>query len=337
MPWYRLNDVGYDDPLVLAIGNAAYGANNRLGQYASAQRTDGWVPTAKVREICSRTELRVLTTVHIGDQPPMLHQPGDECACLVGKDWPAGMGGYWLHGFLRDNPSRAENDVHRAKRRELRDKALRQAVRDRDGDRCRYCGITVRWADRKTAAGGVLDHVDPAVAAGADNLVVACRGCNGQKKDCTPAAAGLVLLPPPGSTTDQARDQQPTSDGSSSDQPPDPKPISGPAFDPPPPTAAPNPPPSAATSIPDADQATPDTGSDARIRDEINGPMTTGQGRGGPRGRSRENTSAGDAGPAGHRPTIGPADTPRDALSPNPYLKSRTSNPAAMSTVDGPL
>jgi hypothetical protein len=58
--------------------------------------------------------------------------------------------------------------------------------------------VRVKWTDRRGPQGGTLDHVVPGLAGGVDNIVVACRACNGAKKNRTPAEAGLVLLPPPG-------------------------------------------------------------------------------------------------------------------------------------------
>ncbi|MFI0800069.1 hypothetical protein SAMN04489729_4828 [Amycolatopsis lurida] len=327
MPWLRLNDVGYDDPHVHAVGNSAYGALTRLKQYASAQRTDGWVPTLKARQIATRRELKALLDIRLGDGPPMIHRPGDECRCLEGKKWNADLGGYWVHAFLDENPSRAENDVHRAKTRELKDKELRAAVKNRDGMACRYCGITVKWADRKTPAGGVLDHVDPKIAAGADNLVVACRGCNGRKKDCTPEAAGLILLPPPNSAinAESTPDQPPITHRSPDRPETDPDPAQNPI-----PTGNQAPPAENATNTrPDPAQNQPQN---PMITDGITGPMTTGTGRGrdgvAPQtGPTAYRDRIGDAGPNGHRPTVGPADTPRDQLAPNPYTRTATPPP----------
>ncbi|MFD9706191.1 hypothetical protein [Lentzea sp. NPDC059081] len=328
MPWLRLDDVGYDDPLVRAVGNAAYGAHTRMGQYAQAHRTNGWVPTDKAREICSRAELRQLLTVHIGDDATLLHEPGDSCKCLEQHDWDRGRGGYWLHDHLGRNPSRAENDVHRAKARELKDKQLRYIVRTRDRDRCRYCGNAVVWADRRSPRGGVLDHVDPTIAAGADNLVVACRGCNGRKKDCTPEAAGMTLLPVP--------DQDPTNSGPGSDQPQnqnaeprstsdpqlDPQPVdTGPRASPPSTGTAPN----AEVSHPHAPENAPEDATTGRTRDA----MTAGTGRGGQPRRSALAEAVGNTDPAGRREQIGPATTPRNALNPSPYRKASTGNPHA--------
>lgn len=73
---------------------------------------------------------------------------------------------------------------------------LREFVKTRDRSLCRYCGVRVNWADKKGPAGATYDHVDPDGDNTRDNLVVACRRCNGRKKDRTPAQAGMPLLSP---------------------------------------------------------------------------------------------------------------------------------------------
>lgn len=66
--------------------------------------------------------------------------------------------------------------------------AISRAVRERDGDRCRYCGDTEGPFE--------LDHVLPHSRGGPDtvgNLVVACRSCNLAKRDRTPEEMGWTL------------------------------------------------------------------------------------------------------------------------------------------------
>src|ERR1041384_3171006 len=193
MTWLRKDDIGYDDPRILAIGNAAYGALVRMEQYASAQGTDGWIPDQKATEIASRNELKTLLTV-LPDLGVMLHTHGEKCACLADHTWSPARGGYWLHDFLKLNPSRAEVDVHKAKKTELRNPKLKHAVRVRDADQCRYCGKHCQHSDRVSDDGLTFDHVDPDVAGGMANLVVACRGCNNRKNRRTPAQAGMELI-----------------------------------------------------------------------------------------------------------------------------------------------
>jgi 5-methylcytosine-specific restriction endonuclease McrA len=69
-------------------------------------------------------------------------------------------------------------------------------VKNRDRSLCRYCGIRVNWADRRGGSGATYDHVDPDGDNTRDNLVIACRRCNGRKKDRTPEQARMPLLPP---------------------------------------------------------------------------------------------------------------------------------------------
>lgn len=76
-----------------------------------------------------------------------------------------------------------------------RDRGLCKSVKDRDRNRCRFCGVRVNWDDRKGAAGGTYDHLDPDGTNSIDNVVVACRRCNGTKKNRTPEQAGMRVLP----------------------------------------------------------------------------------------------------------------------------------------------
>lgn len=76
--------------------------------------------------------------------------------------------------------------------------ALTAMIRKRDRDLCRYCGILTTWnGDRRSKTAGTYDHKDPFGGNSLANVVVACRKCNGVKKDRTPEQAGMVLLPEP--------------------------------------------------------------------------------------------------------------------------------------------
>ncbi len=325
--WLKVHDGLPFDPKVLLLGrtkaevNEAIGMATRIWAWCAQQRTDGFVPEAIVDSIGTAAALRRLVRPTF-DRRPFLHRRGlgDDCRCLRGRSWPDGAD-FLVHDFLDRNPSRAENDVHRAKMRERKDPALKAAVRQRDGDRCRYCGLAVNFADHRSARGGTLDHVDPTVAAGAANLVVACRGCNALKKDRTPQQAGLRLLPLPGHPSHPTRDgpvvgseSDPGSDpnrtrGSTTDR------TTGPPLDRVVGPHAPTAPDDALTTpadVPETD--TPDRTRGART----GGPGRDGQGSG-YRGGSPDD-GPGWAGPAGERPTVGPPATARTQLHPNPYL-----------------
>ncbi len=66
----------------------------------------------------------------------------------------------------------------------------RKAVFLRDGHTCQYCG---RAAEN-------VDHVVPRSRGGShtwDNVVAACRRCNGKKENRSPAEVGMKLRHPP--------------------------------------------------------------------------------------------------------------------------------------------
>lgn len=68
--------------------------------------------------------------------------------------------------------------------------ADRQALYERDGHTCRYCGSTDSLS---------LDHIIPVSQGGTDepdNLVTACRSCNSAKGGRTPKEAGMSLRMP---------------------------------------------------------------------------------------------------------------------------------------------
>jgi len=209
MAWLRLDDAFDNDPAILAIARNRGEADRIVGMlctlmlYCARHGTDGFVPELIVREhVRSRRLLELFTDPPDGGQP-LLHTRDQKCECLDGREWRPGAT-YYVHHYLQSNPTKDETDVARAKAAELRDRELQVVIRRRDRDLCRYCGRRCNIADRRGAGGLVFDHVDPAVAAGADNLVVSCRGCNSRKGNRTPEASGMVLLPAPDQVGDLA-------------------------------------------------------------------------------------------------------------------------------------
>lgn len=345
MPWGKYDDRIRGNPKLRAAGKAVRGGLMMLWGYCSEQPTDGWVPEEIARQELTERELAIACRpLAVNSTKPLLHKPGDECGCLVDKDWRPEMGGFWIHDWFDHNPSKAENRVHRAKGKELKDKDLRYLVMRRDGNACRYCGVIVPWADKKSDRALTIDHVNPTLAAGAGNLVIACTHDNSSKKDAiTPEAAGLTLLPPPvGPVPAEGwpKDTDPSSivrawpsdpestDGSpdpiadrSPDNRDDPSPIDHPITDRSDPDH--NPGDNPAQTSDDQREDTADASPDAPI-----GGLPPRTGRDGSGGRSSPDLRAGDVGPEGRRPVIGPATTPRSATSPPTYRKSATSNPS---------
>jgi 5-methylcytosine-specific restriction endonuclease McrA len=215
--WLRLSDSTDDDPVILNVCATrtdqakVLGWLVRLMLYAAKHGSDGYLPDLIFRDIVRSKVWRYRLTSPPNGGTALLHRRGDVCECLKDRpQWPDTAADVFIHHYLMWNPTKDETDVARAKQAELRDRELQAAVRMRDQGRCRYCGVKVIWADRRSAQGGVYDHVDPARAGGAANLVVACRGCNSRKGARTPAAAGMTLLPVPGSESGSERDLTPT-------------------------------------------------------------------------------------------------------------------------------
>ena len=181
MPWFKVDDGFAFHPKALISGNAALGLWVRAGSWASQQLTDGFVPADIARTLGRPAEIQRLVTAGL---------------------WMKTGDGWEFHDWSVHNPTRAEVQANRAsgaRRQALsRDAALRELIRSRDGDLCRYCGVQVVWQDRRGPAGGTYDHIDPTFGNTADNLVVACRRCNSAKGCRTPAEAGMRILPPGG-------------------------------------------------------------------------------------------------------------------------------------------
>jgi len=117
--------------------------------------------------------------------------------------WTVTGTGYELVDWLKDQPAAAvwDDDVQRERwargKQLLRNRDLCHRIQERDQHICRYCGTRVNWTDRKGKDGGTYDHIDPDGPNSIGNVVVACRRCNGRKKDRTPDQAGLTLAPAP--------------------------------------------------------------------------------------------------------------------------------------------
>lgn len=107
-----------------------------------------------------------------------------------------------------------------------RDAELCRRIKTRDRNLCRYCGIRVDWNVRTGPAGGTYDHIDPDGDNDFDNVAVACRRCNGRKRDRTPLQAGMTLFKP-GTTAEQIAEaaRGPTDRPTPGQPPADPRPT----------------------------------------------------------------------------------------------------------------
>jgi 5-methylcytosine-specific restriction endonuclease McrA len=190
--WIKLLDTFPEHPDVLDLTDAAFRAYVEALCYCSRNLTDGAMTDAAVR----RLGIRPKVTAELVD------------AGL----WARSSDGYVVVNYTKHQRSRDEVETlrERGTRRQalVRSPELRSFIRERDRDLCRYCGVAVRWKDRRSPQGGTYDHVDPEGSNSEDNLVVCCRACNSRKGSRTPAAAGMVLLQP-GSNLDTDPDRPP--------------------------------------------------------------------------------------------------------------------------------
>jgi 5-methylcytosine-specific restriction endonuclease McrA len=212
--WFKVDDKFHDHPKVRDPDLAALGLWTLSGSWAGENLTDGFVPEFVARRWTTPARLR------------------KHAAWLVDRGlWePAEKGretGWIFHDWTDQNPTEEETTTDLGRLRWQRknalkkDRQLREQVVARDRGMCRYCGIRVNWKDRRGTAGGTYDHVDPDGENTLENVVVACRRCNGIKKDRTPDEALMPLLPVPAPyAQDLAPDLDRSQNGSGSDQEP---------------------------------------------------------------------------------------------------------------------
>lgn len=213
MTWLKLDDGWAMHPKIRAAGLHGRALWVAAGNQCAAKDTDGHVEAHMVdiyAVIADTTRRRAV--------PPLVssglwHDEATITACHRchrgdgHDDWsgtgPLRPGGYYFHDWREYQLNAAGKTDSIARKHELRGKNLRRnarltaAIRERDRDLCRYCGVHAPFTDRKSKRGGTYDHRDPFGGNTLDNVVVACRGCNAVKGNRTPEQAGMVLLPVP--------------------------------------------------------------------------------------------------------------------------------------------
>ena len=194
MTWFRLDDGWLMHPKVQIVGHQGRALWLAGGLHCAAQLTDGRIEKGIVRVLAAQAEVPVSAAKKL----------------VAAGLWIDEGDHYQMHDYLDYQPSKEQVANKRAgwsRKKQLHDSPeLKAAVRRRDGDRCRYCGATVRWNDRRGERGGTYDHIDPEGTNTFENLVVACRGCNSRKGARTPDQAEMPLLDLPGIYPIPARD-----------------------------------------------------------------------------------------------------------------------------------
>lgn len=213
MTWFRIDDQWLMHPKVQAAGRDGRALWVAAGSQCAARDADGVVDGRMLKTYAALAEVPVKRAVVALLDSGLWHDEETIAGCsrcaeaATKAGWKPGD--YYIHDFLeyqldgagKTDPIKRDRDLRR--RRLNRNKGLKAAVRRRDRDQCRYCGRHVIFdsQDRRSKKVGELDHIDPWGKNTADNVVVACKGCNSEKKDRTPeqwaAEGGRLLRPEP--------------------------------------------------------------------------------------------------------------------------------------------
>lgn len=190
MPFGRIHEEAAGDSKLLALSDAAFRMWTMGLVYCQKNLSDGFIDDHAiaffgVREKSVQRVAEELCREQVRGRAPL---------------WSRVEGGYQIHDYLQWNDAKeqvlAAREIGKTRRQLYADQDLLNAVRDRDGCWCRYCGRDVNWKDRRGPAGATYDHVDPRGGNSVENLVVACRGCNSSKGPKTLDECGMQLLQP---------------------------------------------------------------------------------------------------------------------------------------------
>lgn len=185
MAWIRLDDNISDHPKFVQAGPHASWLWVCCLAYCQRYLTDGFVPLRALPGLSGVRNPKKLAAQLVAVR---LLEPAED--------------GFTVHDYLVYNASAAEVKADKAWdrfRKELYSHpTLIRDVRERDANRCRYCGVAVNWHDRRSHNGGQFDHIEPRGPNTLENIVVACRGCNIRKNNRKIETMGMVLRPPPG-------------------------------------------------------------------------------------------------------------------------------------------
>ena len=198
MPWVRVADESAFFPQIMGtrsdplgderIVNEIFGFVMRLAVMSGGLLTDYVVDAGTVESIGGpRAQQLTAICVRAGLLEPTTTPSGGQAVKIIQDE-------RLLHLRLRD-----EIAWERQQANDTRDPRLAVPIRRRDGDLCRYCGVTVHWAGRRSGRTATFDHRIPGQAMTVDTGVVACLSCNSARRDRPGWDAEHPLLPVPAS------------------------------------------------------------------------------------------------------------------------------------------
>jgi 5-methylcytosine-specific restriction endonuclease McrA len=191
MTWFKVDDKLHAHPKWWSLSPNAKALWTTAGSWASSYKTDGVILTAQMPMLAPQVGLSV----------QKLRQAAIELTAA--GMWATSEHGWTFHNWTDFNPLRAQQDKEAAIERERKkiqnDPDMKTAIRVRDGDLCRYCGIEVNFAARTGHLAGRYDHIIPVTRGGKttlSNVVVCCDFDNRRKYNKTIEEAELTLLDP---------------------------------------------------------------------------------------------------------------------------------------------
>ena len=202
MTWFKVDDKLHAHPKWWALSPNAKALWTTAGAWSASYKTDG---------VILRLQLAILAP-QVGLTVGKMRSAAVE---LVDAGlWVSTDDGDWaFHNWTDFNPPRATLDKEAAIEKERKkiqnDPDLKAAVRLRDQDLCRYCGLQVNFAARTGHLAGRYDHVIPVTKGGKttiSNVVVCCDYDNRRKYNKTLDEAGITLLDP-GTRAPEGSDQ----------------------------------------------------------------------------------------------------------------------------------
>jgi hypothetical protein len=191
MTWFKVDDKLHAHPKWWALSPNAKALWTTAGSWCSSYKTDGALLDSQVPMLAPQ----------VGLTPAKTKQAAAEL--VAANMWQRTDDGWVFHQWTDFNPLKAQQDKEAAIEKERKkiqnDPDLKAAIRLRDRDLCRYCGVRVNFAARTGHLAGRYDHVVPVTKGGkttVDNVVVSCDFDNRRKYNKTLDEAEMTLLDP---------------------------------------------------------------------------------------------------------------------------------------------
>lgn len=173
----------------------------------AAANREGLIPAHMVRAWSPThfTPARLTAATKALVRSGLWHDHESLCGRCLERHGELAKGDYRFHDWLDwQLQARAKDDpivkMRERRRKQLHRRAdLKNAIRMRDRDLCRYCGVAVIFGtgDHKSMTSGQFDHIDPFDPENAlAKILTSCKRCNVEKGERTPEQAGMTIHEP---------------------------------------------------------------------------------------------------------------------------------------------